>query len=62
MGYLPMTSNVVAHAIAAGLIKDPTDIHAWAQAAFIAAKNAVEPMTVNINTQADDEFNDDIPF
>lgn len=38
MRYLPFASNTVAHAISAGLIKEPTQIKAW----FIAAKQAVE--------------------
>lgn len=40
--YLPMTSNVVAHAIAAGLITTPTELEKWATAAFSAAKSALE--------------------
>lgn len=31
--WMPFTSNVVAHAIAAGLIKEPAQIGAWAKAA-----------------------------
>jgi|SRR5882672_11619927 len=36
--YLPFCSNTVAHAISAGLIKEPTDIKVW----FLAARRAVE--------------------
>ncbi len=57
MSYLPMTSNVVAHAIAAGVITEPSHIRTWAQAAFDAARTVVE------GTQKhDDEFGDEIPF
>ncbi len=38
--WLPFVSNQVAHAIAAGLIKDPSDMHGWAKAAYIAVTNA----------------------
>ena len=62
MVYLPMTSNVVAHAIAAGVITEPKQISAWAQAAFLAAKGVVEPLVIRINTQSDEDFSDDIPF
>ena len=40
--WLPMASNVVAHAIAAGLIKEPTDIKEWVFGAMNAAKGAAE--------------------
>ena len=53
MAYLPMTSNLVAHAIAAGKIETPDQIQAWAKAAFHAAKSLIE---------GGDEFDDDIPF
>jgi hypothetical protein len=36
--WLPMASNIVAHAIAAGLIKEPPDIRTW----VFAVKGAVE--------------------
>jgi hypothetical protein len=54
MAFLPMTSNLVAHAIAAGRIETPEQIAAWARAAFNAAKNLV--------TNTDEDFDDDIPF
>ena len=59
LSYLPMTSNLVAHAIAAGLITQPAQIATWAGAAFAAAKNVVEGVVV---TQAPEDFDDDIPF
>ncbi len=40
--WLPMASNVVAHAIAAGLIKEPSDIKPWVFGAMNAAKGAAE--------------------
>ena len=40
--FLPMTSNVVAHAIQAGLITKPEDLQKWADSAFQAAKSALE--------------------
>ncbi len=36
--WLAFASNVVAHAISAGLIKEPSDIKVW----FLAAKHAVD--------------------
>ena len=48
---LPMTSNLVAHAIAAGAITSPEDIRPWAQAAFNTAMSLLS-----------DEPDDDIPF
>jgi hypothetical protein len=51
---LPMTSNVVAHAIQAGAIKEAQEIRVWARAAFDAAKDLVSPNR--------DELDDDIPF
>ena len=36
--YMPFVSNVVAHAIAAGRIQNPTDLSAWAKAAYDAAQ------------------------
>jgi hypothetical protein len=51
MAYLPMTSNLVAHAITAGRVQEPKEIQAWARAAFNAARSLIE-----------DEFEDDIPF
>lgn len=53
MAYLPMTSNLVAHAIQAGKIETPDQIQAWAKAAFHAAKSLIE---------GGDEFDDEIPF
>jgi len=38
MRWLPMASNTVAHAIAAGLIKDPTDIKVW----VLATRQAID--------------------
>ena len=38
MPHLSFCSNTVAHAIAAGLIKEPSDIKVW----FLAAKHAVD--------------------
>ena len=35
--YMPFVSNVVAHGIAAGAIKSPADINAWARAAHDVA-------------------------
>lgn len=51
--YLPMVSNVVAHAIASGRIDKPESIAMWARMAHVAAKNVVEPPK---------DFDDDIPF
>jgi len=59
--YLPMTSNLVAHAIAAGLIKEPTQIRDWAKAAFFTARNLLEGTTDNPHGGSA-EFDDDIPF
>jgi hypothetical protein len=53
MALLPITSNLTAHAIQAGLIKTPGEIHAWAAAAFAAAKAIMKP---------GDDFDDEIPF
>jgi hypothetical protein len=36
--YMPFVSNTVAHAINAGIIKEPTDIKIWAAAAKQAAQ------------------------
>ena len=36
--YLPFVSNTVAHCIAAGLIKTPSDVSPWANAAYDAAQ------------------------
>jgi hypothetical protein len=36
--YLPFVSNTVAHCIAAGLIKNPSDVSPWAKAAYDAAQ------------------------
>ena len=61
--YLPMTSNVVAHAIAAGMIEKPQQIGAWAEHAFAAAKKVVEGPHAEVRTvTTDDEFDDEIPF
>jgi hypothetical protein len=38
--WLPFVSNQVAHAIAAGLIKEPGDMNLWAKAAYNAVNNA----------------------
>jgi hypothetical protein len=38
--WLPFVSNQVAHAIAAGLIKQPHDMSEWAKAAYQAVNNA----------------------
>ena len=35
--YMPFVSNTVAHAIAAGLIKNPADLNLWARAAHDVA-------------------------
>ena len=64
LSYLPMTSNLVAHAIAAGVITDPTQIDVWARCAFTAAKRVVEGKqpAVGPGGPGGDEFQDDIPF
>lgn len=36
--WAPFTSNICAHAVAAGIIKEPIQLRAWA----MAAKNAIE--------------------
>ena len=36
--WLPMASNVVAHALNAGVLKEPSDVKAW----VLAVRNAVE--------------------
>ena len=59
--YMPMTSNLVAHAIASGCIKSPDAIHAWTVAAFAAAKSCLEP-TAQSSGGMPAEFDDDIPF
>lgn len=43
MAYMPFISNTVAHAIAAGLIKQPSEISAWVSAAKSAVVNADDP-------------------
>ena len=58
--YLPMTSNLVAHAIAAGLITKPDQIESWAAAAFSAAKQRLEP--TQVGDSGSEGFDDDIPF
>ena len=40
--FLPMTSNIVANAIQAGLITKPEELGKWADHAFAAAKSALE--------------------
>lgn len=37
MRFMPFVSNTVAHAIGAGLIKEPADVTMWAHAAMTAA-------------------------
>lgn len=49
---LPITSNVVAHAIAAGKIEQPGDLSKWVSAVFNATKAVISGK----------EFDDDIPF
>lgn len=44
MAFLPFVSNVVAHAIAAGRIEGPADIHGWANAAYATAQKLGEPV------------------
>lgn len=39
LAFLPFVSNVVAHAIQCGRIETPTEIQAWADAAYTAASN-----------------------
>ena len=56
MAFMPMTSNLVAHAIAAGLVKDRGELALWARSAYLAAKGAVRP------TENSEDFDDDIPF
>ena len=58
--FMPFTSNQVAHAIQAGLIKEPTDIMRWAQYAFEAIKAVTSP--VQSTASPTPEFDDDIPF
>lgn len=41
---MPMTSNLVAHAISAGLVTQPEDLSKWARYAFHAAKHCSEPI------------------
>ena len=36
--YMPFVSNVVAHAISAGIVTAPDMIESWAKAAFLAAR------------------------
>jgi len=62
MRYLPMTSNVVAHAIAAGVITKPNEIAAWSRAAFAAAKLLIEPAAAKVMGSSSEDFDDDIPF
>jgi len=59
--YLPMTSNLVAHAIQAGMITKPQQIGPWAEHAFAAAKNVVEGKQAETPPGGED-FDDDIPF
>ena len=54
---MPMTSNLVAHAIAAGKIETPDQILSWANAAFDAAHHC---LTKTVSTS--EEFDDEIPF
>ena len=63
MAYLPMTSNVVAHAIASGFIDNPDKIAAWARAAFAAAKGVVEGVqAAPVAGDTTVDYDDDIPF
>ena len=67
MQFMPFTSNTVAHAIQAGLIKDPSQIFEWASMAFNTAKNLVEgpqptQSTGNVMGHGSNDFDDDIPF
>lgn len=41
--WLPFVSNQVAHAIAAGRIQQPTEMMAWAKAAYTAVTNLEGP-------------------
>lgn len=60
---LPMTSNLVAHAISAGLIKSPDELSLWATKAFDAAYLVLYGNTIpGLSQSADPEFDDDIPF
>lgn len=58
MALMPFTSNTVAHAIQAGLITKPEEIHAWASKAFNTAKSLVTGKAPEPNP----DFDDDIPF
>lgn len=53
---LPITSNVLANAIAGGFIDEPSKLKAWAQAAFASAAELVYDVKVS------SDFDDDIPF
>lgn len=41
--YMPFVSNTVAHAIAAGCIKNPSEVAAWAKAAIEAVRDLDTP-------------------
>lgn len=41
--YMPFVSNTVAHAIAAGCIKNPSEVGAWAKAAIEAVRDIDTP-------------------
>ncbi len=60
--YMPFVSNTVAHAIAAGLIKEPTQIGPWARAAY---RVVVVDLEYAFEEKTKGKFEDsmtDIPF
>lgn len=68
--YLPFISNTVAHAIQAGLIKQPLDLTGWVLAARMALATKTPPTQPRQSAPAsdpqpataDEDFDDDIPF
>jgi len=59
--YMPFVSNVVAHCIAAGLIKEPTQIGSWARAAYRVAVVDLDRAFEEKKGKFDDSM-DPIPF
>lgn len=58
---LPFISNTVAHAIQAGLIKQPLDLLTWVVGARLAL-DAPPPRKAPAQDTDPDDFDDDIPF
>jgi hypothetical protein len=59
--YMPFISNVIAHAIQAGLIKDPTQLGPWARAAYRLAVVELDRAFEEKKGKFEDSMSD-VPF